>query len=128
MQAAVDLTLPYVQQRNQFGQAIGGFQLMQGKLADMYTDLQTSRAYLYSLARGADEGRVSNMDCAALILYASEAAVRVTMEAIQALGGNGYINDFAAGRLMRDAKLYTIGAGTNEIRRWLIGRELMKLK
>jgi len=126
MQAAMDVVLPYIHERKQFGQAIGTFGLMQGKLADMYVALQTSRAYTYKVAAMLDEGRgrAARKDAAACILYASESAVRVTLEAIQCLGGNGYINDYPTGRLWRDAKLYDIGAGTNEIRRMLIGREL----
>ena len=124
MQAALDITLPYVRDRKQFDTAIGTFQLMQAKVADMYTALQSSRAFAYSVARDYDEGRKSRVDAAACLMHASEAAVNVTLEAIQALGGNGYINEFPTGRLLRDAKLYAIGAGTNEIRRMLIGREL----
>jgi isovaleryl-CoA dehydrogenase len=126
MQNAMDITMDYVRQREQFGQKIGEFQLMQGKMAQMYTTLQSSRAFLYSLARQADQGSLSNTDCAALIYQLSENAVNMSLEAIQSLGGNGYINEYPTGRLLRDAKLYTIGAGTNEIRLWLIGRELMK--
>ena len=124
MQAALDLTLPYVRERKQFDAAIGTFQLMQAKVADMYTALASSRAFAYQVARDYDAGHKSRVDAASCLMHASEAAVDVTMEAIQALGGNGYINEFPAGRLMRDAKLYAIGAGTNEIRRMLIGREL----
>ncbi len=126
MQAAMDVVLPYVHERKQFGQAIGTFGLMQGKIADMYVALQTSRAFSYKVAAMLDagRGRATRKDAAACILYASEAAVKVTLEAIQCLGGNGYINDYPTGRLFRDAKLYDIGAGTNEIRRMLIGREL----
>jgi isovaleryl-CoA dehydrogenase len=126
MQAAMDVVLPYIHERKQFGQAIGTFGLMQGKLADMYVALQTSRAYTYKVAAMLDEGRgrAARKDAAACILYASESAVKVTLEAIQCLGGNGYINEYPTGRLWRDAKLYDIGAGTNEIRRMLIGREL----
>ncbi|MBE2210137.1 MAG: isovaleryl-CoA dehydrogenase [Xanthomonadaceae bacterium] len=124
MQAALDLTLPYVRERKQFDAAIGTFQLMQAKIADMYTALASSRAFAYQVARDYDAGHKSRVDAASCLMHASEAAVDVTMEAIQALGGNGYINEFPAGRLMRDAKLYAIGAGTNEIRRMLIGREL----
>ncbi len=126
MQAAMDAVLPYIHERKQFGQAIGTFGLMQGKLADMYVALQTSRAYTYKVATMLDEGRgrAARKDAAACILYASESAVKVTTEAIQCLGGNGYINEYPTGRLWRDAKLYDIGAGTNEIRRMLIGREL----
>ncbi|WP_454831351.1 isovaleryl-CoA dehydrogenase [Pseudoxanthomonas wuyuanensis] len=124
MQAALDLTLPYVRERKQFDAAIGTFGLMQGKLADMYTQLQSSRAFAYQVARDYDSGRSSRAAAAGCLLHASEAAVQVALEAIQALGGNGYINEYPAGRLLRDAKLYAIGAGTNEIRRMLIGREL----
>ena len=124
MQAALDITLPYVRERKQFDAAIGTFGLMQGKLADMYTALQSSRAFAYQVARGFDEGQGSRAAAAGGLLHASEAAVQVTLEAIQSLGGNGYINEYPAGRLLRDAKLYAIGAGTNEIRRMLIGREL----
>lgn len=126
MQAAMDISVEYSRTREQFKQKIGEFQLIQGKLADMYTKLQSSRAYVYSVARAADSGKVSNMDCASLILHTSENATQVALEAIQTLGGNGYINEYPTGRLLRDAKLYEIGAGTNEIRRWLIGRELFK--
>ncbi len=124
MQAALDITLPYVRERKQFDAAIGTFGLMQGKLADIYTALQSSRAFAYQVARGFDEGQGSRAAAAGCLLHASEAAVQVTLEAIQSLGGNGYINEYPAGRLLRDAKLYAIGAGTNEIRRMLIGREL----
>ena len=126
MQAAMDVVLPYIHERKQFGQAIGTFGLMQGKLADMYVALQTSRAFTYKVANMLDQGRgrAARKDAAACILYASESAVKVTLEAIQCLGGNGYINEYPTGRLFRDAKLYDIGAGTNEIRRMLIGREL----
>lgn len=124
MQAALDITLPYVRERRQFDAPIGTFQLMQAKIADMYTALQSARAFAYQVARDYDAGHKSRIDAAACLLHASEAAVQVTLEGIQALGGNGYINEFATGRLLRDAKLYAIGAGTNEIRRMLIGREL----
>ena len=124
MAAALDLVLPYVHERKQFGQPIGTFELMQAKVADMYTALGASRAYVYAVASACDSGRVKRRDAAACILFAAESATRVALEAIQALGGNGYINDFPAGRLLRDAKLYEIGAGTQEIRRMLIGREL----
>ncbi|MGH8202197.1 MAG: isovaleryl-CoA dehydrogenase [Steroidobacteraceae bacterium] len=124
MAAALDLVLPYVHERKQFGQPIGTFELMQAKVADMYTALSASRAYVYSVASACDAGKVRRRDAAACILFAAENATRVALEAIQALGGNGYINDFPAGRLLRDAKLYEIGAGTQEIRRMLIGREL----
>jgi len=124
MRAGLDLVLPYVHERKQFGEPIGGFQLMQGKLADMYTMTNACRAYVYSVARACDGGRTTRMDAAAAILLASEQATQMALQTIQALGGNGYINDFPAGRLLRDAKLYEIGAGTSEIRRVLIGREL----
>lgn len=124
MQAAMDITLPYVRERKQFDAPIGTFGIMQAKIADMYTALQSSRAFAYQVARDYDEGRKSRIDAASCLLHASEAAVDVTLEAIQALGGNGYINEYPTGRLLRDAKLYAIGAGTNEIRRMLIGREL----
>ncbi len=124
MQAAMDVALPYVRDRQQFDAPIGTFGLMQGKIADMYTALQSSRAFAYQVARDYDAGHKSRADAASCLLYASESAVQVTLEAIQALGGNGYINEYSTGRLMRDAKLYAIGAGTNEIRRMLIGREL----
>ena len=124
MQACIDIVLPYVHDRKQFGQAIGEFQLMQGKLADMYTSLSASRAFLYAVARACDRGLESRKDAAAVILYTAEQATQMALQAIQALGGNGYINDFATGRLLRDAKLYEIGAGTSEVRRMLIGREL----
>jgi len=124
MQAAIDIALPYVRERRQFGQAIGTFGIMQAKIADMYTALQSSRAFAYQVARDYDAGHKSRIDAASCLLHASEAAVQVALEGIQALGGNGYINEFATGRILRDAKLYAIGAGTNEIRRMLIGREL----
>ena len=124
MQAAMDIVIPYVHERKQFGKPIGTFELMQGKLADMFVKLQSARAYSYRVATAIDEGRPSRKDAAACLLYASESAVQVTLEAIQSLGGNGYINDYPTGRLLRDAKLYDIGAGTSEIRRMLIGREL----
>jgi len=124
MQAAMDITLPYLHDRKQFGRPIGTFELMEGKVADMYTALQSARAFSYRAAEAVDAGRPSRKDAAACLLYASESAVKVTLEAIQSLGGNGYINEFATGRLLRDAKLYDIGAGTNEIRRMLIGREI----
>ena len=126
MAAALDLVLPYVRERRQFGQPIGTFELMQGKLADMYAALGASRAYVYAVARACDQGTVRRRDAASCILLAADNATRVALEAIQALGGNGYINDFPAGRLLRDAKLYEIGAGTQEIRRMLIGRELFE--
>ena len=124
MQACMDVVVPYLHDRKQFGQSIGEFQLMQGKVADMYTVLSASRAYLYSVAQACDRGQESRKDSAAVILYTAEQATQVALQAIQSLGGNGYINDYPTGRLLRDAKLYEIGAGTSEIRRMLIGREL----
>jgi isovaleryl-CoA dehydrogenase len=124
MQACLDLVIPYLHERKQFGQAIGEFQLMQGKLADMYTTLGASRAYVYAVARACDRGQATRKDAAGAILYAAEAATRIALDAVQILGGNGYINDYPTGRLLRDAKLYEIGAGTSEIRRMLIGREI----
>lgn len=124
MQAALDVVLPYVHERKQFGQPIGSFQLVQGKLADMYVSLNAARAYVYAVARACDREETTREDAAGAILFAAEAATRVALDAIQLLGGNGYINDYPAGRLLRDAKLYEIGAGTSEIRRMLIGREL----
>jgi isovaleryl-CoA dehydrogenase len=126
MQAAMDLVMPYIHDRKQFGQPIGEFQLVQGKIADMYTEMNASRAYVYAVAQAADRGRTTRQDAAGAILYAAERATKVALDAIQLLGGNGYINDYPAGRLLRDAKLYEIGAGTSEIRRMLIGRELFK--
>jgi isovaleryl-CoA dehydrogenase len=126
MQACMDAVLPYVHERRQFAQAIGEFQLMQGKLADMYTTLSASRAYVYAVAQACDAGRVTRKDAAGAILYSAERATWMALEAIQALGGMGYVNDSPTGRLLRDAKLYEIGAGTSEIRRWLIGRELFE--
>ncbi|MGF1625678.1 MAG: isovaleryl-CoA dehydrogenase [Alphaproteobacteria bacterium] len=126
MQAALDLVLPYVHDRKQFDQPIGAFQLMQGKLADMYVALNTARAYVYAVAAACDRGEATRRDAAGCILYAAEQATQVALQAVQALGGNGYINEFPAGRLLRDAKLYEIGAGTSEIRRMLIGRELFE--
>ena len=125
MQACLDVVLPYVRDRKQFGQAIGSFQLMQGKIADMYVALNSARAYVYAVARACDAGKTTRFDAAGAILMASENAVRVSLEAIQALGGAGYTKEWPVERLMRDAKLYDIGAGTNEIRRFLIGRELI---
>ncbi|HVZ99313.1 MAG TPA: isovaleryl-CoA dehydrogenase [Caulobacterales bacterium] len=125
MQAALDCVLPYVRERKQFGRAIGSFQLMQGKIADMYVALNASRAYVYAVAKACDAGKTTRFDAAGAILMSSESAVRMTLEAIQALGGAGYTKDFPVERLMRDAKLYDIGAGTSEIRRFLIGRELI---
>jgi isovaleryl-CoA dehydrogenase len=124
MQAALDVALPYVRERKQFNAPIGSFEIMQAKLADMYTALQSSRAYAYMVARQFDEGSPSRIDPASCLLSASRNAVKVALEAIQSLGGNGYINEYPTGRILRDAKLYEIGAGTNEIRRMLIGREL----
>ena len=124
MQAALDLVLPYIHERVQFERPIGMFELMQGKIADMYTALQASRAFCYRVAENCDKNQVSRRDTASCLLFASENAVKVSLEAIQSLGGNGYINDYPAGRLLRDAKLYDIGAGTNEIRSMLIGREI----
>jgi isovaleryl-CoA dehydrogenase len=126
MQACMDVVLPYVHERKQFEQPIGEFQFIQGKLADMYTDLSASRAYLYAIARACDQGLVSRKDAAGVILYTAEKATQMALQAIQILGGNGYINEYPTGRLLRDAKLYEIGAGTSEIRRLLIGRELFK--
>ena len=124
MQAALDIALPYVRERRQFDEPIGSFGIMQAKIADMYTALQSSRAYAYQIARDYDAGYKSRVDAASCLLHASECAVQVALEAIQSLGGNGYINEYPTGRILRDAKLYAIGAGTNEIRRMLIGREL----
>ena len=126
MQACMDVVVPYLHDRKQFGQSIGEFQLMQGKLADMYTELNASRAYLYAVARACDRGESSRKDAAGVILYTAEKATQMALQAIQTLGGNGYTNEFPTGRLLRDAKLYEIGAGTSEIRRMLIGRELFK--
>jgi isovaleryl-CoA dehydrogenase len=124
MQSCMDLVLPYIHERKQFGQAIGEFQLMQAKIADMYTTMNAAKAYVYAVARACDRGETTRKDAAGAILFASEKATWMALETIQALGGNGYINDYPAGRLLRDAKLYEIGAGTSEIRRMLIGREL----
>ncbi|EKF73072.1 isovaleryl-CoA dehydrogenase [Alcanivorax hongdengensis A-11-3] len=124
MQACMDVVVPYVHERKQFGQAIGEFQLMQGKLADMYVTLNASRSYLYNVAKACDRGETNRKDAAGVILYCAENATQMALEAIQCLGGNGYINEYPTGRLLRDAKLYEIGAGTSEIRRMLIGREL----
>lgn len=126
MAAALDIVLPYLHDREQFGQAIGTFQLIQAKVADMYTQLNAARSYVYTVARACDEKRTTRQDAAAAILFASERATQCALDAIQVLGGNGYTNDFPAGRLLRDAKLYEIGAGTQEIRRTLIGRELFQ--
>lgn len=124
MQACLDLVVPYIHERKQFNQSIGEFQLIQGKIADMYTTLNASRAYLYAVAQSCDRGESTRKDAAGVILYTAEAATKMALDAIQILGGNGYINEYPAGRLLRDAKLYEIGAGTSEIRRMLIGREL----
>ncbi len=126
MQACIDLVLPYVHDRKQFGEPIGSFQLMQGKIADMYVTLSAARAYVYAVAKACDRGETARKDAAGAILHAAEKGTWMALQAIQCLGGNGYINDFPAGRLLRDAKLYEIGAGTSEIRRWLIGRELFQ--
>ena len=126
MQACLDVVLPYLHEREQFGQSIGEFQLMQGKIADMYTELNASRAYLYAVGAACDRGEESRKDAAAVILFTAEKATLMASQAIQALGGNGYVNEYATGRLLRDAKLYEIGAGTSEVRRMLIGRELFK--
>jgi isovaleryl-CoA dehydrogenase len=124
MQACMDVVVPYIHERTQFGQSIGEFQLIQGKVADMYTTLNACRAYLYTVAQSCDRGEATRKDAAGVILYCAEAATKMALDAIQILGGNGYINDYPTGRLLRDAKLYEIGAGTSEIRRMLIGREL----
>ena len=124
MQACLDVVLPYVHDRKQFGQSIGEFQLIQGKLADMYVQMNAARAYVYAVAKSCDRGETTRKDAAGAILYAAEMATKLSLDAIQLLGGNGYINEYPTGRLLRDAKLYEIGAGTSEIRRWLIGREL----
>jgi isovaleryl-CoA dehydrogenase len=126
MQACMDVVIPYIHERKQFGQSIGEFQLMQGKVADMYVALNTARAYVYAVGQACDRKEVTRKDAAGAILYAAEKATWMALEAIQCLGGNGYINDYPTGRLLRDAKLYEIGAGTSEIRRMLIGRELFK--
>ncbi len=124
MQACMDVVLPYVHERKQFGQPIGTFQLVQGKVADMYTTMNAARAYVYAVAKACDRGETTREDAAGAILFAAEKATQCALDAIQLLGGNGYINDYPTGRLLRDAKLYEIGAGTSEIRRMLIGREL----
>ncbi len=126
MQACLDVVLPYVHERKQFGQPIGTFQLMQGKLADMYAGMNACKAYVYAVAQACDRGETTRKDAAGAILFAAEKATQVALDAIQLLGGNGYINDYPTGRLLRDAKLYEIGAGTSEIRRMLIGRELFE--
>ena len=124
MQACLDVVLPYIHERKQFGQAIGEFQFIQGKVAEMYTTLNASRAYLYAVAKACDRGETTRKDAAGVILFTSTHATKMALEAIQCLGGNGYINEYPTGRLLRDAKLYEIGAGTTEIRKMLIGREL----
>ncbi|RED52540.1 isovaleryl-CoA dehydrogenase [Aestuariispira insulae] len=126
MQAAMDVVLPYIHERKQFGQAIGEFQLMQGKIADMYTTMNATKAYVYAVAKACDRGETTRKDAAGAILYSAEKATWMALEAIQILGGNGYINEYPTGRLLRDAKLYEIGAGTSEIRRMLIGREIFE--
>ncbi|MBP0438936.1 isovaleryl-CoA dehydrogenase [Tianweitania sediminis] len=126
MAACLDVAVPYVRERKQFDQPIGSFQLVQGKMADLYTTLNACRAYVYAVARGCDDGKTSRKDSAGCILFAAEKATQCALDALQLLGGNGYINDYPTGRLLRDAKLYEIGAGTSEIRRWLIGREMME--
>lgn len=126
MQAAMDVVLPYIHERKQFGQPIGTFQLIQGKVADMYTEMNAARAYVYTVAKACDRGQTTRKDAAGAILFAAEKATKLALDAIQILGGNGYINDYPTGRLLRDAKLYEIGAGTSEIRRMLIGREIFE--
>ena len=120
----MDAVMPYIHDRQQFDQPIGTFQLIQGKVADMYTDMNAARAYVYAVARACDAGQTTRFDAAGCILFAAEKATQMALQAVQTLGGNGYINEFPTGRLLRDAKLYEIGAGTSEIRRMLIGREL----
>ncbi len=124
MQACMDVVIPYIHDRKQFGQSIGEFQLIQGKVADMYVQMNAAKAYVYAVAKSCDRGETTRKDAAGAILYAAETATKLALDAIQILGGNGYINEYPTGRLLRDAKLYEIGAGTSEIRRWLIGREL----
>ncbi|MEL6790219.1 MAG: acyl-CoA dehydrogenase family protein, partial [Pseudomonadota bacterium] len=126
MQSAMDVVMPYVHDRKQFGKSIGTFQLVQGKIADMYTSMNACKAYVYAVAAACDRGETTRQDAAGCILYAAEKATQVALDAIQLLGGNGYINEYPTGRLLRDAKLYEIGAGTSEIRRMLIGRELFE--
>ncbi|MBS4044804.1 MAG: isovaleryl-CoA dehydrogenase [Alphaproteobacteria bacterium] len=126
MQAAMDVVIPYIHERKQFGQSIGTFQLVQGKVADMYTEMNAARAYVYTVAKACDRGQTTRKDAAGAILFAAEKATKLALDAIQILGGNGYINDYPTGRLLRDAKLYEIGAGTSEIRRMLIGREIFE--
>jgi isovaleryl-CoA dehydrogenase len=124
MAAVLDLVLPYVHERRQFGEPIGTYQLMQAKVADLYTNLNAARAFVYAVARACDAGKCTRQDAAGAILFSAEKATQASLDAVQMLGGNGYINDYPAGRLLRDAKLYEIGAGTQEVRRVLIGREL----
>ena len=124
MQACMDIVVPYIHDREQFGQSIGQFQLVQGKVADMYTQMNAARAYVYTVTKSCDRGETTRKDAAGAILYAAELATKIALDAIQLLGGNGYINEYPTGRLLRDAKLYEIGAGTSEIRRMLIGREI----
>jgi isovaleryl-CoA dehydrogenase len=124
MQACLDVVIPYIHDRRQFGQAIGEFQLIQGKIADMYTTMNACKSYVYAVAKACDRGQTTRKDAAGAILYTAEKATAISLDALQILGGNGYINDFPTGRLLRDAKLYEIGAGTSEIRRMLIGREI----
>ena len=124
MASCMELVLPYIHERKQFGSAIGEFQLMQGKLADMYTGMNAAKSYVYNVAKSCDRGEATRKDAAGAILYSAELATKMALDAIQLLGGNGYVNEYATGRLLRDAKLYEIGAGTSEIRRMLIGREL----
>ncbi|MDW1502117.1 acyl-CoA dehydrogenase family protein, partial [Vibrio sp. YT-19(2023)] len=126
MQACMDIVVPYVHERKQFGKSIGEFQLVQGKLADMYSRMNAAKAYVYTVAAACDRGECTRKDAAGVILYSAELATQMALDAIQLLGGNGYINEYATGRLLRDAKLYEIGAGTSEIRRMLIGRELFE--
>ncbi|MGO4815801.1 acyl-CoA dehydrogenase family protein, partial [Cupriavidus sp. 2MCAB6] len=126
MQAAMDVVMPYIHERKQFGQSIGEFQLVQGKVADMYVMMNACKAYVYAVAKACDRGETTREDAAGAILIAAEKATQIALDAIQLLGGNGYINDYPTGRLLRDAKLYEIGAGTSEIRRMLIGRELFQ--
>jgi isovaleryl-CoA dehydrogenase len=126
MQACMDVVMPYVHERKQFGKAIGEFQLVQGKIADMYVGMNAARAYVYAVAKACDRGETTREDAAGAILYAAEKATKMALDAIQLLGGNGYVNEYPTGRLLRDAKLYEIGAGTSEIRRMLIGRELFE--
>jgi isovaleryl-CoA dehydrogenase len=126
MQACMDVVMPYIHERKQFGQSIGEFQLVQGKIADMYVSMNATRAYVYAVAKACDRGQTTREDAAGAILYAAENGTKLALDAIQLLGGNGYINDYPTGRLLRDAKLYEIGAGTSEIRRMLIGREIFE--